>query len=641
MNGYPLNGPLHGPPSINGQISRSGSPMNGPLDGPMPRRGGPPPSPPISVARSSTGTGSGMHPPNGVGHEGGRKYSPQMLEQQLAEHHRVLREYLAQSIREDKTYQPHNRARDKLLRLSPIQFRELSTDVYDELLRREDERRVRDPRAPPHNVPRFLLPKQNFHPKRNQARQKLSTLAIKKFRELATDVLFELERRFPRFAPLDENGHARSISRGPPSRPGTSQGTRGPPLMTGTRPRQGSNASSVGPYSPGVFEGGSRFTPSSASSEYVRGLPHPKTFQSNTMVPNKGTMIEDDDDQSGEEEDPYDLDRATVRSSRRTTNRDMSFGGRDRSTEHQTQLSDLETKIQDLQDQLHQKTEAHKTTQAQSSDLQSSLQKQLDEARSLNASLEAELSTARSPTSDPWEQRYHDLEAEFHQQQQITEEVRQDATRHLQEMRDLSERSMRRPENEQKLAKQVADLEASVQSWKTRYTKTRTQLRDLRAGSMASYLQNPTAAQFTGKGGPAKYNDPKGMVRDVSVTKFQLSIDELMGISRSGEPKAVLEYMRRIVEAVRAVTGDSDAAAKSLKETEEMSKRRTKFKNRIAAATNHLITTAKTYAQSGGMAPVSLVDAAAGHVTSAVVDFVRVVKVRPSPVKELEDGEFA
>ena len=303
-----------------GPVSRSGSPM---MDGPpMSRRGGPPPSPPISIARSSTGTGPY---PTGGGSEGGRKYSPQMLEQQLSEHHRVLRDYLQQSIREDKSYQPHNRARDKLLRLSPIQFQELSTDVYDELLRREEERRVRDPNVHGHGVPRFLLPKQNFHPKRNQARQKLSTLALRKFRELATDVLFELERRFPRFGGGELDGHhIRSMSRGPHSRPPTSQGMRAPPIMTGMRPRQLSNSSSVGPYSPGIFEG-SRNAPSSASSnEYGRPLPNPKTFQSNTMVPNKSRMIEDDD-QSGEDEDPYDLDRATVRSSRRTTNRSLPF----------------------------------------------------------------------------------------------------------------------------------------------------------------------------------------------------------------------------------------------------------------------------------------------------------------------------
>ena len=271
----------------------------------MTSRGGLPPSPPISVARSSNGTS--LYPASGPeggppgappgAPPGGRKYNMQQLEAQLADHHRVLKDYLAESLRQDKTYMPHNRARDKLLRLSPIQFQELSTDVYDELLRREDERVAQSPQGDGRNIPRFLLPRNNFHPKRNQARQKLSTLPQKKFRELATDVLFELERRFPRFT-----GAERVANRGA-SRPPTAQGYHGV--------RRPSNASSIGgSYSPGIVENGGR------------GTSGPRQFQSNTMVPNKGRMVEDDDGASGDEEDPYGFNR---RSSKRTTNRSLPY----------------------------------------------------------------------------------------------------------------------------------------------------------------------------------------------------------------------------------------------------------------------------------------------------------------------------
>lgn len=294
--------------------------MNGPLppNGLPPSmggRGGPPPSPPISVARSSNGTSPYPRPgpdapamPPG----GGKKYNPAMLEAQLADHHRVLKDYLAVSLREDQSYMPHNRARDKLLRLSPIQFQELSTDVYDELLRREDERAARGPVGSGQSIPRFLLPKNNFHPKRNQARQKLSTLASKKFRELATDVLFELERRFPRFTGAD-----RVANRGG-SRPPTS-GSMGPLPPYGPHGmRRPSNASSIGPYSPAILDG--RNTPSQGPF----GGPGGRPFQSNTMIPNKSTMVEDEDDHSGEE-DPYDLERTTGRDSRRTTKQSLSY----------------------------------------------------------------------------------------------------------------------------------------------------------------------------------------------------------------------------------------------------------------------------------------------------------------------------
>jgi hypothetical protein len=37
----------------------------------------------------------------------------------------------------------------------------------------------------------------DYHPKRNQARQKLASLPEPRFQDLASDVLYEIQRRFP------------------------------------------------------------------------------------------------------------------------------------------------------------------------------------------------------------------------------------------------------------------------------------------------------------------------------------------------------------------------------------------------------------------------------------------------------------
>lgn len=42
----------------------------------------------------------------------------------------------------------------------------------------------------------FLAVKEEFHPKRNQARQKLATLPVPRFQDLASDVYTELTRRY-------------------------------------------------------------------------------------------------------------------------------------------------------------------------------------------------------------------------------------------------------------------------------------------------------------------------------------------------------------------------------------------------------------------------------------------------------------
>ncbi|TCD60077.1 component of the polarisome [Steccherinum ochraceum] len=73
---------------------------------------------------------------------------------------------------------------------SPL-IRELSTDVYDELVRRQTN-------STDNEVP-FLPVRDDFHPKRNQARQKLATLPTGRFKDLSSDVYYELARRYPEF----------------------------------------------------------------------------------------------------------------------------------------------------------------------------------------------------------------------------------------------------------------------------------------------------------------------------------------------------------------------------------------------------------------------------------------------------------
>ena len=138
---------------------------------------------------------------------------------------KYLVSYLAKgSISPSVTFSPHltftilpsdpvnsrSTAGQKLTRLTHQQFQELSTDVYDELLRRKDY--SHDNRGPyffppplpnPPTSPLALVPflpvREDFHPKRNQARQKLATLPMLRFKDLSGDVYHELVRRYPEF----------------------------------------------------------------------------------------------------------------------------------------------------------------------------------------------------------------------------------------------------------------------------------------------------------------------------------------------------------------------------------------------------------------------------------------------------------
>lgn len=134
-----------------------------------------------------------------------------MSEPDLLHHYKVLKQFL--DILDDlgqrakSTSSRAMRAREKLLKLLSAQFRELSTDVYDELKRRIDESRAE---------PDFLLPKLTFHPKRNQARQKLSLLPQTRFKDLVLDISYEISRRNLHI-PSDSTGSVSGQGQGPQS----------------------------------------------------------------------------------------------------------------------------------------------------------------------------------------------------------------------------------------------------------------------------------------------------------------------------------------------------------------------------------------------------------------------------------------
>ena len=273
------------------------------------------PSPPSSITRSSDG---------GAGAAAAAQQASASNEDHLAGHFVALRRFLAPSLHDDRQNPRSNRAKDKLLRLSPVQFHELSTDVYDELLRRQSASGAR--RSGPggyvaEGAPPFLLPEDNFHPRRNQARQKLSTLPSPRFRDLATDVFYELERRFPRFAASDMdrvNSAASSVRLGhhhrKPSLVGLGRVGPSPSVTTnpaGDRTRHPSDSDPFGRVDrPNGLD-------STDGPDY--GRPLPKTFQSNTIVPNKSTLVEDDDDdpvaphEETDVHDPYGLNKRRSR----------------------------------------------------------------------------------------------------------------------------------------------------------------------------------------------------------------------------------------------------------------------------------------------------------------------------------------
>ena len=228
---------------------------------------------------------------------------------------------------------------------------------------------------------------------------------------------------------------------------------------------------------------------------------------------------------------------------------------------------------------------------------------------------------------------HQDLRTQLLRQEKVTGEVKQEATDFLNQMKVLSERSGQSLEREERLVHQVHVLEKELHEWKSRYARVRAQVGTLRASSMANTVPQPdTGAAAKDKA----FISEDGLVRDIHVTKFQIAIDELLHSARGSEPDAVLIQVKSVVVAVRNLTLDIGDTQSSKNEAIQQ---RHRLKMKLSATANNLITAAKNFALSKGLSPVSLLDAAASHVSAAVVELVGFVKVRPTPAGELEEDD--
>ena len=314
-------------------------------------------------------------------------------------------------------------------------------------------------------------------------------------------------------------------------------------------------------------------------------------------------------------------------------------------------------KWQDTRDDLERRL-------ADAQNLNESIQNELEQLRNDNATTERDLRVQLEEAQQAQpkgygddselQRRYELLQQELYEQEQISEEVRTEAKQYLAEMRALSEQSSEAMEHESRLISQVDSLESEIKDWKTRYARARTQLRSLRTSSIG--LSQPVDAGALAR--DAALTSPDGLVKDVHLTRFQLAIDELLQTGRGPDARRVIDAMKAVIMSTRTITVDCDAGTSTATTSAGMARSPTsgtlltspdvpghgeptrnpaKLKQRVSATANNLITAAKNHAGAEGLSPVSLLDAAASHLTMAVVELVKVCRVRLTPAEELAE----
>lgn len=131
---------------------------------------------------------------------------------------------------------------------------------------------------------------------------------------------------------------------------------------------------------------------------------------------------------------------------------------------------------------------------------------------------------------------------------------------------------------------------------------------------------------------------PDGGLLDIHVTAFVSAIDSLLTAGRSNAPTRVLTPMKAIVNAVTAIVEDVRTfERRPRKDRSEVNLDALhSLRERAEATLSNLVAAAKTHATSSGMSPVSLLDAAASHVSLTVTEIAKTVCVRKATKAEVD-----
>uniref|UniRef100_V5EZQ6 GIT Spa2 homology (SHD) domain-containing protein n=1 Tax=Kalmanozyma brasiliensis (strain GHG001) TaxID=1365824 RepID=V5EZQ6_KALBG len=561
---------------------------------------------------------------------------------------------------------PRSNAREKLTRLSKQQFTELSTDVYDELMRRQNS--LRNGNSQP-----FLAVRDEFHPKRNQARQKLATLPKNRFKDLASDVFFELERRFPelkqeyrpeviareREMEQQMRDQAEALLQRKDSRsqaqPSTSdrivpakstmveEDLAVPYSANGSSKlgdRSIENESPLGrvtsPIRDSIGSNGSNGVPDNRSTRYSQASSLGTGFfngytgsiaAGSVASPNlgRGSVFEASDAATEKMRSDYELRIAKLQQQVSSLESQMAEAAprarkadelAGRYEELDRQLSLLRKELDDSKQKHESDRELHRTSTAQRESELESIRREL--AEKADAGGQAELEA---------------LQQNHSQQAEVVNELKQEVSTLLEELRDLSTRNEEMQADRDNDLVVIKDLERQMANYKRLYEAAKIELRNLKATSQL-YVQPPKADDLM----PAS---EKGAIADVNLTAFQSSIDELLAAARYRTPGSILLSMKTVVLATTLVTDDvskyeqipANVAELSNEELDQLMA----LKSKCSATLNNLMSACRNHASSHGLSPVSLLDAAASHVSATIVEMVKLLKVRKASRGEPED----
>ena len=200
----------------------------------------------------------------------------------------------------------------------------------------------------------------------------------------------------------------------------------------------------------------------------------------------------------------------------------------------------------------------------------------------------------------------------------------------------------------------IRDLGNQLKEYKRKYEQAKTELRSVKGKNIGLHIPayvksflSATSQLFLQTPKFDKTEDqlpvsPDGGVLDIHITAFLSAVDGLLTAGRSNAPTRVLTPMKSVVNAVTNIIEDvktferrpqrdrSDVNPDALRS----------LRDRAEATLSNLVAATKTHATSSGMSPVSLLDAAASHVSLTITEIGRTVCIRKATKSEQDQFSY-
>ncbi|EPB89130.1 hypothetical protein HMPREF1544_03997 [Mucor circinelloides 1006PhL] len=494
-----------------------------------------------------------------------------------------LKSYLKELLAQEAIDGPHPHrvaARQKLTRLSNLQFHELAMDVYDEVVRRNKNDKF---------LP-FLAVKEEFHPKRNQARQKLATLPVARFQDLASDVYSELTRRYPNLIENDD-----TYSRLPP-------------------------------------------IPKVPTSPTYSNNPQPS--KSTNIVPVKGTInVENVVENDIEEDDKY--SRSPTSPATTATKEPKDYFSRStaplKNENYNQQPSDIEKMKSDYEYQINMMTSRIKQLQDQvdvSDTSSGKSDKGLVEKLQMREQEDQKMIRQMEEQYKKLNDKYEALDREYNQQQEAVRNVKKETKQMLDELKRLAKVNEELLTEKEKAENTISQLKEEAKEWQIKYEKARIELRSVKASSMIDldHSQNIVKNNFLQ---PTR----DGVIPQDHILTYQAYVNDLLTAARSTDPSQVIQVMKNMVTVCRSITEEieNQEDVLSLDTKKSLYELKTTFSNSLS----DLLVAAKYHASGMGLSPVSLLDRSAGHLTSVIVELVKLLGMNGSSPTTLKSTASA